>query len=721
MNLKAFVSLLPLAALTLTPMAGAAAQAPAPAAPKALPVGTCINLGNTLEAEKEDSWGGVPVRREDLKRIAAAGFKTIRLPVRWHNKSSDKPPYTIDSAWMNRVQQIVDWALAENLNVILDSHHFDPIHDDPLAVAAWHGGVWKQIAERFKGYPEDKLWFELENEPHKNFNHTNLIATLTPALTEVRKLHPTRAVIIGGENWSGIKSLETLPLPDDPNVYPTFHYYDPFLYTHQGAEWTKPDMPPVGRAFPLPQDTAQLAQDVETVKAFIARTGKVPFMGEVGAYDAHISLADRVKYHRTIAQAFAPTGIGMCVWAYTNTFPFYDHKAEKWLPGLRGAIGLKDDTTAPPAPAAPSVPAPQASASPSSGSAKLSPELAAFDEQVPGDLINDPTRIDWASFGPNLEAGARQAADIPGGGAARVFDIKAKGQFPYTVAANVPLLDAISTGDQVTVGFYARVVSTERSDGKGIIGVRFQENAAPYGGFGDTNVLVGDKWEWYEVTARADKRIRKADAIVTFQMAGAKQVLEIGQAIVVKGSPTIVTKQEVAAAPPAASLKDPASIEMPDALRTAGQLVNDPTNRVWANGGTGGTWEALEMPEIWLQKATRYTTTAVGENRWDLTTAIPILVPMKEGDQFTVAVVARAVSAATDDGKGIVYARIQGSNPPYEGFGDKVFKLGNRWQLVNLPFTATRSFDAGNATMTLHFAAAAQSIEVGPVYVFKTN
>ncbi len=66
--------------------------------------------------------------------------------------------------------------------------------------------------------------------------------------------------------------------------------------------------------------------------------------------------------------------------------------------------------------------------------AQLPPELAAFDEQVPGDLINDPTRIDWASYGDNYETSGRQSADIPGGGAARVFDIQAKGAFPYTVA-----------------------------------------------------------------------------------------------------------------------------------------------------------------------------------------------------------------------------------------------------------------------------------------------
>ena len=340
-----FVAATALAALAVSSAASAAAHdtAAAPAKQAALPVGTCVNLGNTLEPEQEGSWGGAPATQQDMERIAAAGFDTVRIPVRWHNKSQSTPPYTVDPEWMNRVQQIVDWALAADLNVILNSHHFDPIHQDPLGVAAWHGGVWQQIAQRFAGYPEDTLWFELENEPHNAFDHSNLIATLTPALDAVRALHPTRAVIIGGENWSGIASLATLPLPDDANVHATFHYYDPFQYTHQGASWTAPDMPPAGRTFPTHADAAKLANDVLAVEAFIARTGKTPFMGEVGAYDLHIPLEDRAAYHRTINDAFAPTGIGMCVWAYSNTFPFFDRKSGEWLPGMRAALGLEEE------------------------------------------------------------------------------------------------------------------------------------------------------------------------------------------------------------------------------------------------------------------------------------------------------------------------------------------------------------------------------------------
>ncbi|WP_249171854.1 glycoside hydrolase family 5 protein [Erythrobacter sp. JK5] len=277
-------------------------------APQALPVGTCVNMGNSLEPPTENGWGGEPIAAEDFARIKAAGFDTIRLPVRWHARSRSEAPYTVDPEWMTRVRQIVDWALDADLNVILNSHHFDPIHVDPAGTAQWHGGVWRQIAVQFADYPEDRLWFELENEPHMNFNHSNLLETLDPALKAVRATNPTRPVIYGGENWSGIDSLATLPLPDDPNIYPTFHYYEPFDYTHQGASWVAPLVLEPGRRYGTQADKERLAADVAKVKAYIARTGKLPFMGETGAYDLHSPTQERATYHRAVREAFAPLG-----------------------------------------------------------------------------------------------------------------------------------------------------------------------------------------------------------------------------------------------------------------------------------------------------------------------------------------------------------------------------------------------------------------------------
>ncbi len=306
-----------------------------------LPVGRCINIGNTLEPPSENSWGGKRADKADFQRIAKAGFNTIRLPVRWSTHAGNVAPYTIDAAYMARVKEVVGFARGAGLNVILNSHHFDEIHSDPSdANIAKLAGMWTQIAAEFSNQPEAHLWFEIENEPHDKFNDSNLLKVLQPALTEIRKTNPTRAVIIGGEFWSGINSLATLKLPDDPNIIPTFHYYDPFQFTHQGASWVNP-APPMGRKFPTGEDSKNLNADVEKVRAYIKRTGKTPFMGEFGANEK-IPLKERVAYQKTVRVAFDTLGIGMCAWAYTNTFPLWDQQKKGWVPGMRDAMGLKE-------------------------------------------------------------------------------------------------------------------------------------------------------------------------------------------------------------------------------------------------------------------------------------------------------------------------------------------------------------------------------------------
>jgi endoglucanase len=315
----------------------------APAAAQGLPVGTCINMGNHLEPEHESGWGGKRVEASDFARIAAAGFGTVRVPVRWAHKTGKGPDYVVDPAWLDRVTEVVDQALAADLNVILNSHNFGALHADPAGNTAKLAAIWRQVAERFADRPTERLWFEIENEPHDKLNNANLLATLSPALAAIRETNPDRPVVIGGENWSGIDSLATLELPDDPAVYPTFHYYEPFDFTHQGASWAGDPPPSVGRLYGTQADAERLARDAAKLEAYIERTGRVPFMGETGAYDAHIALDQRIAYHRAVREAFAPSGIGVCAWAYTNTFPFYDREAGRWLPGLRAAFGLPED------------------------------------------------------------------------------------------------------------------------------------------------------------------------------------------------------------------------------------------------------------------------------------------------------------------------------------------------------------------------------------------
>ena len=86
------------------------------------------NLGNTLDANactglaSEESWGQPHTTKEIIDGIAAAGFKTIRIPVSWANHLESKK-YKIDPAWMARVKQIVDWAIEDDMYVVLNIHH----------------------------------------------------------------------------------------------------------------------------------------------------------------------------------------------------------------------------------------------------------------------------------------------------------------------------------------------------------------------------------------------------------------------------------------------------------------------------------------------------------------------------------------------------------------------------------------------------------------------
>ena len=149
------------------------------------------NLGNTFDAgnktgtmglEAETSWGMPKTTKAMVQAIKSAGFTTLRIPVSWHTHVNSKSSYKIDEKWMNRVQEVVDWALDEGLYVIINIHH------DNLTESEMRGGtagfclsldptlqsksisyltsVWKQVSEKFKNY-DSRLVFEIVNEPRR--------------------------------------------------------------------------------------------------------------------------------------------------------------------------------------------------------------------------------------------------------------------------------------------------------------------------------------------------------------------------------------------------------------------------------------------------------------------------------------------------------------------------------------------------------------------------
>ena len=311
------------------------APAQIPTSQAAAQIGACVNMANMLEPPHEGDWGRA-IAEDDFRVIADAGFETVRLPVNFGAHAMTGAPYTIDAAFMDRVAHVVDLALASDLRIIVDLHNDDPLFVDPAAEAPRLAAMWRQIATRFADAP-DTVWFEIANEPHGALTDANLRAALDPALAAIRETNPTRTVVWGGQNWSGIGSLATVDIPDDPHVIATFHYYDPFDFTHQGATWVDPS-PPVGTTFGSAADLAELAANVNKAKDFIARTHVPVFMGEYGAYDGTIPVDQRAAYYRTVHDAFQRAGVDGCVWGYANSFKFRDGDA--WIEPLLDAIGL---------------------------------------------------------------------------------------------------------------------------------------------------------------------------------------------------------------------------------------------------------------------------------------------------------------------------------------------------------------------------------------------
>ncbi|MGB3165549.1 MAG: hypothetical protein WBA68_02105 [Alteraurantiacibacter sp.] len=170
--------------------------------------------------------------------------------------------------------------------------------------------------------------------------------------------------------------------------------------------------------------------------------------------------------------------------------------------------------------------------------AGLPAELQAIDEILTGGLMNDPTVLDWDGYGDQFTKELVVDDSYPGGGAALRVAMGSPGEI-YAGGLNVPLLAGIENGDIVTIGFFARVIETGAADDMGRVGVRFQRNSEPYPGFGDSVVMVGPEWGFHEVSAMADRSIPR-NAIVALQFGLDRQVIEIGQAIVVSGTPTVV-------------------------------------------------------------------------------------------------------------------------------------------------------------------------------------
>lgn len=134
-------------------------------------LGKGMNLGNALEAPEEGDWGMV-IEEEFIQLIKDAGFESVRIPIRWNAHSAINEPYKIHDSFFERVDEVIGWAIDRDLAVMINIHHYNILMETPQAHRNRLSEIWKQIASRYKDYPEEVV-FEVLNEPHGNLNPGN--------------------------------------------------------------------------------------------------------------------------------------------------------------------------------------------------------------------------------------------------------------------------------------------------------------------------------------------------------------------------------------------------------------------------------------------------------------------------------------------------------------------------------------------------------------------
>lgn len=341
-------------------------------------MGRGINIGNVLSAPFEGNWA-TALEETYLTDIAAAGFKNVRIPIRFDEQTTkledvnytsvtgiyvgSPSDYTVNSSYLDRIEEVTDWALASGLVAIIDLHgdhwfwesynasksHYKT-GNDRLAAEDRFRAIWRDISVRFQNKSEDLL-FEIMNEAYFSMSAAEVNFINSEILSIIRVTNPTRNVIVNGggvNSWEAPLQLPASFLASDNYLIPTFHYYRPFSFTSSGKEQHTDD--DWGSA----SDKAMVDSEFDQVQAW-AQSNNVPvFLGEFGAdnvcgYDYETQLcgsfggpdeASRVAYHAYIAEAAISRGFSFAAWdaGEKSNKTIYKVSSRTWVESIKNAL-----------------------------------------------------------------------------------------------------------------------------------------------------------------------------------------------------------------------------------------------------------------------------------------------------------------------------------------------------------------------------------------------
>lgn len=292
------------------------------------------NLGNTLDAiggsllSSEMSWGNPSTKEEIFLAVKEAGFNIIRIPVSWGNHIGSEPDYVIHSAWLDRVNEVVDYAIDNGLYVILNLHHEEwhfPSYENLKKADQILRKIWLQIAERFKNYDEH-LIFEGMNEPRMVDTPLEWTGGNAEAWDVINQLNHAFVQTIresGGNNSyrhlmippyaasSDPKTWSEFIIPEDDKIIVSIHAYTPynFALNAKGTDKWNPENS---------KDTGDIDYLMNNIYNTFISKGQPVIIGEFGAVDKD-NKEDREQWSEYYVRKASEKGIP-CIWWDNGAF-----------------------------------------------------------------------------------------------------------------------------------------------------------------------------------------------------------------------------------------------------------------------------------------------------------------------------------------------------------------------------------------------------------------
>ncbi len=303
-----------------------------------------INLGGWLSQCAEYSEGHYSsfITENDIKTISEWGLDHIRLPVDY-NVIEDEDGRVLPNGYKH-IDDCIEWCEKYGLNVIIDLHKtkgfaFDNTAENNIMFDSHELqkrfiSLWTNIVARYG--KNGNVVFEPLNEVSK-IDSRKWNALISKLLSAIRPFAPDKKIIFGGTQWNSVHTLKLLEIPDDKNIVYSFHFYEPFLFTHQHASWLSA-VSDISMRYPGTMEIyrktsenigcfgSRLKNTDEMGAEFMdkliseavdaAVNADVPlYCGEYGVIDQAV-ISDTAVWFEDIHSIFEKHGIGRAVWTY---------------------------------------------------------------------------------------------------------------------------------------------------------------------------------------------------------------------------------------------------------------------------------------------------------------------------------------------------------------------------------------------------------------------